>query len=87
MSFGVKALTEVVQLIRLLLAAEIPFRCQERPRCIGGRQRGIAKGFTTAVSLQSWHSQLTLYARNIPSAVYSTAPEAEQVMLEACRDP
>jgi hypothetical protein len=39
------------------------------------------------VSLQSWHSQLTLYARNIPSAVCLAPPEDEQVMLETCRCP
>jgi protein involved in temperature-dependent protein secretion len=30
-------------------------------------------------------NQLTLYARNIPSAVYEAPPEDEQVMLEARR--
>jgi hypothetical protein len=39
------------------------------------------------VKLQSWHSQLTLYARNIPSAVCTALPEDEQVMLETCRGP
>jgi hypothetical protein len=38
-------------------------------------------------SLQSCHSQLTLYARNIPNAVCAAAPEDEQVMLETCRGP
>jgi hypothetical protein len=42
---------------------------------------------TVAVKLQSWHSQLTKHARNIPSAVCSTPPEDEQVMLETGRDP
>jgi hypothetical protein len=42
---------------------------------------------TTAVSLRSWHSQLTLYARNIQSAVGLGPPEDEQVMLETCRGP
>jgi hypothetical protein len=42
---------------------------------------------TVAVKLQSWHSQLTLYARNIPSAVCEAPPEDEQVMLETCRGP
>jgi hypothetical protein len=37
------------------------------------------------VKLQSWHNQLTLYARNIPSAVCAVPPEDEQVMLETCR--
>jgi hypothetical protein len=41
----------------------------------------------TAVKLQSWHSQLTLYARNIPSAVCAAPPENEQLMLETCRGP
>jgi hypothetical protein len=41
---------------------------------------------TVAVSLQSWHSQLTLYVRNIPSAVCAELPEDEQVMLKTCRD-
>jgi hypothetical protein len=38
-----------------------------------------------ALKLQSWHSQLTLHARNIPSAVCAAPPEKEQVMLETCR--
>jgi hypothetical protein len=42
---------------------------------------------TIAVKLQSWHSQLTLYARNIPSAVCAGPPEDEQVTLETCRGP
>jgi uncharacterized protein YfbU (UPF0304 family) len=33
----------------------------------------------------SWHSQLTLYARDIPNAVCEAPPEEEQVMLETCR--
>jgi hypothetical protein len=37
--------------------------------------------------LQSWHSQLTLYARNILSAVCAVPPEDEQVMLETCIGP
>jgi hypothetical protein len=40
---------------------------------------------TVAVSLQSWHSQLTLYARNIPNAFSGAPPEDEQVILETCR--
>jgi hypothetical protein len=36
-------------------------------------------------TLQSWHSQLTLHARNIPSAVFVAPPEDEQAMLETCR--
>jgi hypothetical protein len=42
---------------------------------------------TVAVSLQSCHSQLTLYARNIPNAVRVAPPEDEQVMLQTCRGP
>jgi hypothetical protein len=38
----------------------------------------------TPVSLQSWHSQLTLHAHNIPSAVCVGPPEDEQVMLVTC---
>jgi hypothetical protein len=38
-------------------------------------------------TLQSWHSQLTLYLRNIPIAVCVDPPEDEQVMLETCRGP
>jgi hypothetical protein len=41
---------------------------------------------TVAVSLQSWHSQLT-YACNTPSAVCLAPPEDEQVILEIHRDP
>jgi hypothetical protein len=37
-----------------------------------------------AVSLQSWHSQLT-YARNIPNAFCGAHPEDERVVLETCR--
>jgi hypothetical protein len=40
-----------------------------------------------SVSLQSWHSQLTLHARNITSAVCSASPEDEQIMFETCRGP
>jgi hypothetical protein len=36
-------------------------------------------------ALQSWHSQLTLYACNIPNAICSATPEVAQVMLEMCR--
>jgi hypothetical protein len=36
-----------------------------------------------AVSLQSWHSQLTLYARKKPSAVFGAPPDDEQLTL--CR--
>jgi hypothetical protein len=39
------------------------------------------------IALQSWHSLLTLYARNIPSAVCAAPPEDGQVMLETCRGP
>jgi hypothetical protein len=42
---------------------------------------------TSAVPLKSWHSQLTLYARNISSAVCSAPPENQQAMLEICRGP
>jgi hypothetical protein len=45
---------------------------------------------TIAVKLpswQSWHSQLTLYASNIPSAVCLAPPEDEQVMFETRRGP
>jgi hypothetical protein len=42
---------------------------------------------TIAVSLQSWHNQLTLYARNIPSAACVVPPEDEQVMIETFRGP
>jgi hypothetical protein len=41
----------------------------------------------TALSVQSWHNQLTLHARNIPSAVCVAPPEDEQIMLESCRGP
>jgi hypothetical protein len=40
-----------------------------------------------SVSLQSWYSQLTLYARTIPSAVCTAPTEDEQVMLETSRGP
>jgi hypothetical protein len=43
----------------------------------------------TAVVSWLWRAtaKLTLYARNIPSAVCSGPPEDEQVMLETCRGP
>jgi hypothetical protein len=37
------------------------------------------------VRLQSWHNQLTLYARSIPNAVCEAPPEDEQVILEIYR--
>jgi hypothetical protein len=37
------------------------------------------------MSLQSCHSQRTLYARKIPRSVCREPPEDEQVMLEKCR--
>jgi hypothetical protein len=40
---------------------------------------------TIAFTPQSWNSQPTLHARNIPSAVFEALPEDEQVMLETCR--
>jgi hypothetical protein len=40
---------------------------------------------TIAVKLKSWHSQLTLHARNMPSAVCVASPEDEQAILERCR--
>jgi hypothetical protein len=42
---------------------------------------------TVAVKMEPFHSQLTLYARNIPNAVCVAPPEDEQVMLETCRSP
>jgi hypothetical protein len=46
----------------------------------------IIKGCGT-VSLHLCHTQLTLYARNIPITVCVAPPEDEQVMLETCRVP
>jgi hypothetical protein len=40
---------------------------------------------SVAVSLQPCHSQLTLYACNIPNAVCVEPPENEQIMLETCK--
>jgi hypothetical protein len=42
---------------------------------------------TVAISLQSCHNQLTLHARNMPSAVCATTPEDEQIMLEPILGP
>jgi hypothetical protein len=42
---------------------------------------------TIAISLHTWHRQLTLYARKKPSVDYAVPPEDEQVMLETCRGP
>jgi hypothetical protein len=41
--------------------------------------------YTFRATMQPWHNQLTLYARNIPNAIRTTPPEDEQVMLETCR--
>jgi hypothetical protein len=38
-----------------------------------------------AVKLQPCHSQLTLYAHNVPNVVCAVPPEDEQVMLKTCR--
>jgi hypothetical protein len=40
---------------------------------------------TVVVALKPYHSQLTLYARNIPNAVCEVPLEDEQVMVETCR--
>jgi hypothetical protein len=40
---------------------------------------------TAAVKRQPCHSQLILYAGNIPNAVCAEPPEDEQVMIEICR--
>jgi hypothetical protein len=48
--------------------------------------RVMSVGYGTA-SLQPYHSQLTLYTSNIPSAVCVTPPEDEQVTPETCRGP
>src|SRR5215510_6320883 len=42
---------------------------------------------TVAVLLQPCHSQLTLYTRNIPSAVCVAPPEDGHLTLETCRGP
>jgi hypothetical protein len=39
------------------------------------------------VAVEPCHSQLTLYAHSIPSAVCAAIPEHEQAMLETCRGP
>jgi hypothetical protein len=50
--------------------------------CVRMMSVGCAK---IADSLQPWHSRLTLYALNIPSAICVALPEDKQVMLETCR--
>jgi hypothetical protein len=50
------------------------------------RIMSVGRG-TVAVSLHPCHSQLTLYARNLPNAVCGAPTEDEQVMLETCRGP
>jgi hypothetical protein len=37
------------------------------------------------IAVKPWHSQLTLYTRNIPGAVCEAPPKVEQVTLETCR--
>jgi hypothetical protein len=37
------------------------------------------------IALQSWHSQLTLHACNMPNAVCVVPPEDKQVILETRR--
>jgi hypothetical protein len=50
--------------------------------------RVTSVGYTRiAVSLQSWCSQLTKHARNIPSSACVAPTEDEQVMLEKCSGP
>jgi hypothetical protein len=59
-----------------------------RTQCTKCRLCRTSWGYATiAVSLQPCHSQLTLYARNIPNAVCEAPPEDEQVTLETCRGP
>jgi hypothetical protein len=53
----------------------------------GGALCHLTKWISIAKPLQSWCSQLTKHARNIPSAVCVAPPEDEQVMLETCRGP
>jgi hypothetical protein len=48
--------------------------------CVRIMSVGCAK-----IALQPCHSQLTLYARNIPNAVCVAPPEDEQVILETSR--
>jgi hypothetical protein len=48
----------------------------------------LRRRFTNDIcSNGSWLCQLTLYARNIPTAVREAPPDDEQVMLEACGGP
>jgi hypothetical protein len=53
----------------------------------GDHKRYLVYCMRIAVLLQPSHSQLTLYARNIPSAVCVESPDDEQVMLETYRGP
>jgi hypothetical protein len=48
---------------------------------------GCATIAVSLQSLQSWHSQMTLYACNILSAVCWAPPEDEQIMIETCWGP
>jgi hypothetical protein len=48
-------------------------------------RRCYTNGAWYIACVQPWHSQLTLYARNIPSAVCWKPPEDEQAMLDTCR--
>jgi hypothetical protein len=57
-----------------------------RKMCVDGVQFAVSIGCATiAVTLQSWHIQLT-YARNIPGAVCVAPPEDKQVKLATRRN-
>jgi hypothetical protein len=72
----------LLRIKRLYMFRALPVHPQE---AIHKRYLVCCVRVTIAVSLQSWHSQLALYARNIPSAVYAVPPEDGQVTLETCR--
>jgi hypothetical protein len=56
--------------------------------CVHVMSVGCYQGWSgTAVHSNTGSSQLKYHARNVPSAVFVSPPEDEQVMLEACRSP
>jgi hypothetical protein len=57
------------------------------PALLAHTQEAFTNGiwYIAFLKLQPCHSQLTLYARNIPNAVCVAPPEDEKVMHETCR--
>jgi hypothetical protein len=66
--------------------------CSEHYLLILGTRRTNSTWYTACVWCQLavawlWHSQLTLYGHNIPSAVCAGPPDDEQIILRTCMGP